>query len=208
MGCSSVCSGGVEGLSATSASEPGDFALLRGELAEVIEDCRLVEFDAEDVVESSTSSTTFHVCSVASGANDTRRLAIDFRRAARCSSIACFSDFLLSSASSSRAEASCSSSVLTATVLPFGLLDLVMGLNGSRTFSTPPIGPRTACVLALGAGVEKSMRRSPASFLVGDFPLLLPVLLLRVSSKVGIAFGGVRGIAGFKMDLIANVGDG
>lgn len=39
------------------------------------EDARLVEFAADDDVESSISSTTFHVCSVASGANETLRLA-------------------------------------------------------------------------------------------------------------------------------------
>jgi hypothetical protein len=39
------------------------------------DDARLVEFAEEDAVESSPSSTTFHVWSVASGANETRRLA-------------------------------------------------------------------------------------------------------------------------------------
>ena len=39
-------------------------------------DPRLVEFVAsDDVVASSGSSTTSHVCRVASGANETRRLA-------------------------------------------------------------------------------------------------------------------------------------
>ena len=42
-------------------------------------DARRVEFVASDeVVASSASSTTFHVCSVASGANETRRLAIGY----------------------------------------------------------------------------------------------------------------------------------
>ena len=39
------------------------------------EDARLVELAADDDVESSMSSTTFHVCNVASGAKETRRLA-------------------------------------------------------------------------------------------------------------------------------------
>lgn len=42
----------------------------------VSEDARLVEFvEADDVVESSPTSIFTHVCSVASGANDTRRFA-------------------------------------------------------------------------------------------------------------------------------------
>lgn len=43
----------------------------------VREDARLVEFDADDEVESSGISTTFHVCNVASGAKETRRFAFD-----------------------------------------------------------------------------------------------------------------------------------
>lgn len=40
-------------------------------------DARRVEFpDAEDVVESSAISNTFHVCRVASGANETLRFAV------------------------------------------------------------------------------------------------------------------------------------
>lgn len=39
-------------------------------------DARRVELpEADDVVESSGSSTTSHVCNVASGANETRRFA-------------------------------------------------------------------------------------------------------------------------------------
>ena len=40
-------------------------------------DARLVELAADDAVESSGISTTFHVCNVASGAKDTLRFAID-----------------------------------------------------------------------------------------------------------------------------------
>jgi hypothetical protein len=43
--------------------------------SEVRADARLVELDVDDEVESSGISTTFHVCNVASGANDTRRFA-------------------------------------------------------------------------------------------------------------------------------------
>lgn len=39
-------------------------------------DARLVEFAAEEEVESSGISTTFQVCRVASGAKDTRRFAV------------------------------------------------------------------------------------------------------------------------------------
>lgn len=42
----------------------------------VRDEARLVEFEAEDDVESSGISTTFQVCNVASGANDTRRFAV------------------------------------------------------------------------------------------------------------------------------------
>lgn len=40
------------------------------------DDARLVEFEVEDEVESSGISTTFQVCSVASGAKETRRFAL------------------------------------------------------------------------------------------------------------------------------------
>lgn len=39
------------------------------------EDAHRVEFEVDEEVESSGISTTFHVCNVASGAKDTRRLA-------------------------------------------------------------------------------------------------------------------------------------
>ena len=66
---------------------------------------RLVE--SVDVVESWLNSTSWKVCSVASAANDTRRLASDLRRASR-----------RSRSSRSRAAACCSSSVLTAILDP------------------------------------------------------------------------------------------
>lgn len=40
------------------------------------DDARLVELEVDEEVESSGISTTFHVCNVASGANDTRRFAV------------------------------------------------------------------------------------------------------------------------------------
>jgi hypothetical protein len=75
-----------------------------------------------------------------------------------------------------------------------------MGLKGSATFSTPDkeISPLSSL---LGAGVEKSIRRSSAPCLLGDLPL--PVLRFRSSSNVGIALGGVRGMVGLRIDLIA-----
>lgn len=61
-------------------SDPGigEVGCGNGELgnAAVIEETRLVELvEADEVVESSVINSTFHVCSVASGANDTRRFA-------------------------------------------------------------------------------------------------------------------------------------
>ena len=55
----------------------GDLGVGYGDPALAVKaDARRVEFvDADDVVESSGSSTTFHVCKVASGANDTLRFA-------------------------------------------------------------------------------------------------------------------------------------
>lgn len=44
--------------------------------SEVKVDARRVELEVDDEVESSGISTTFHVCNVASGANDTRRFAV------------------------------------------------------------------------------------------------------------------------------------
>ena len=75
---SSICSGGVDGASATSSER-----VVRGELGKDDElvmldsaDARRVEFVAsDDVVASSPVSTRSHVWSVASGANETRRLA-------------------------------------------------------------------------------------------------------------------------------------
>ncbi len=67
---SSICSGGVDGGSEASELGIGD-AVLADKA-----DARRVEFvDADEVVESSGSSTVSHVCKVASGANETLRLA-------------------------------------------------------------------------------------------------------------------------------------
>lgn len=74
-----------------------------------------------------------------------------------------------------------------------------IGLKGSRTSSVLEI-ERSAPFCMLGPGVEKSMRSSSAFCLLGDLPL--PVLRFLSSSNVGIAFGGVSGIAGLRMDLI------
>lgn len=53
------------------------FTSSSGSLFSVVrDDARLVEFEADDEVESSGISTTFHVWSVASGAKDTRRFAL------------------------------------------------------------------------------------------------------------------------------------
>ena len=91
--------------------------------------------------------------------------------------------------------------------LPLGLFDRVIGLNGSTTFSVPATGRVAEFVVIDGAGVEKSIRSS-SPCLLGDFDDPLPELLLRVSSKLGIAFGGVRGIVGFRIDLMDLVGEG
>ena len=55
----------------------GEFGVVKGDPALAVKlEARLVELvEADDVVESSGNSTTFHVCRVASGANDTLRFA-------------------------------------------------------------------------------------------------------------------------------------
>jgi len=74
-----------------------------------------------------------------------------------------------------------------------------IGLKGSKASSVPEID-RSAPFCVLGPGVEKSMRSSSGFCLPGDLPL--PVLRFLSSSNVGIALGGVSGIAGLRMDLI------
>jgi hypothetical protein len=74
-----------------------------------------------------------------------------------------------------------------------------IGLNGSTTVSAPDNDTSLPSCL-LGPGVEKSIKSSSAAFFVGDFPF--PVLRFRSSSNVGMALGGVKGIVGFKIDLI------
>lgn len=63
-------SSGEEGSSWAGACAGGWFS------AFCRDDARLVEFEVEDEVESSGISTTFQVCSVASGAKETRRFAL------------------------------------------------------------------------------------------------------------------------------------
>ena len=87
-----------------SSSDPADEGESRTPRVEPVKDARLVEFDTDDEVESSFSSTTFQVCRVASGANETRRLAMDLRRASLCSRIACLSRSLRSRSSRSLAS--------------------------------------------------------------------------------------------------------
>jgi hypothetical protein len=70
---SSTCSGGVEGGSSASDSGAGDVRL---EAWDTLEARLLASEDAEDVVASRRYSTTSHVCRVASGAKETRRLAV------------------------------------------------------------------------------------------------------------------------------------
>ena len=183
---SSICSRGVLGGSAD------------GDCCVVIEECRRVEFEAEDVVESSANSMTLHVCNVASGAKDTLRLAIDLRLMARLSSMACFSDCLLISASRLIKVSCCSSSVLVSVSTP-GELSLTIGLNGSGMVSAPVTG--TLPFLRAGPGVEKSISMSSPVIAFAGYSDL-PVLRLRNSSKVGMTFGGVKGTVGFSMDLI------
>ena len=164
----------------------------------VIDDCRRVEFEADEVVESSTSSITLHVWRVASGAKETLRFAIDFRRAARASNTACFWICLWSSAVGSVAPPSCSALVVML-VLLLGLLVPAAGLNGSAALSWFANDGLTEIKFVVGAGVEKSMRSSlPA--LEGDFDFA--VLRLRSSSKLGMFLGGVKGTDGFRIDLI------
>lgn len=183
---SATCSGGVFGLSADDGLDGDDPAL--GDCWVVIEDCLRVELDAELVVESSAISMTLQVCRVASGANDTRRCAIDFLLAARCSRMACFSALRLRSVSSP-------SSVDTAWSEEYCCC---VGLKGSSTVSAPVMGTSALC--RPGPGVEKSIRSSSPAF-AGDRGLDV-LRLVRNSSKDGITLGGVRGMLGFRIDLI------
>ena len=73
---SSSCSGGVEG-----GSESTSWARLNGDPPDGRER-RVASEESVDVVGSRINSITSHVCSVASGAKETRRLARVFRRAA------------------------------------------------------------------------------------------------------------------------------
>jgi len=77
-----------------------------------------------------------------------------------------------------------------------------MGLNGSCESPRSLTDARPA--IYEGAGVEKSISRSSTAPFAGDLPL--PVLFFRSSSKLGMAFGGVRGIVGFSIDRGVNKG--
>lgn len=165
-----------------------------GDCAAVSADCRLVEFEAEDVVESSMRSITVHVCRVASGANETRLSASDLGRAALCSMMA----FLRACRRCSSSSAECW--FCSASSFESGR---AIGLKTSTMFSVPGFkvpdpGSR------LGAGVEKSMSRSSGPSFAGDFAF--PVLFLRNVSNEGITFGGVSGTAGFSMDFGWKIG--
>jgi hypothetical protein len=77
---SSPCAGGVDGGSAGSEGGAGDAGV---DACETLEARRVASDEAEELVASRMYSTTSHVCSVASGAKETRRLASDLRRASR-----------------------------------------------------------------------------------------------------------------------------
>lgn len=76
----------------------------------------------------------------------------------------------------------------------------MIGLKGSCEALRSLIDAREAAFD--GPGVEKSIRRSSMGAFAGDLPF--PVLLFRSSSKLGMAFGGVRGIVGLSMDRGVN----
>ena len=65
----SISASGDEGASVCAAAGVAWFSVVK-------DDARRVELEVDDEVESSGISTTFHVCNVASGANDTRRFAL------------------------------------------------------------------------------------------------------------------------------------
>lgn len=155
------------------------------------------------MVESSGSSTTFHVCKVASGANETLRFAGGHVSSAITRiNVHLPSDFLLASLfasiscrSRSFAAACCSSSLRTAI--------RVGDRTGERGLEAPGVGE-------VSNGLGKPCVAFSASFLAGDFrgdfsgvcrPLALPGELLRARLWGGIAFGGDNAIVGFKIDL-------
>lgn len=126
---SSDCSG-VEG-----ASEPSEWKT-EGVLGEPIvpsdiPDCLLLALvELDDCVESAAYSTTSHVCKVASGAKETRRLARDLRRASRREMSSAF----FSSASRCLAASCCSSSVRRAIRFMDGIVGVVNGSSASLLF--------------------------------------------------------------------------
>mgnify|MGYP003311687086 CR=1 FL=1 len=110
-----------------------------------IPDCLLLAFvELEDCVESAAYSTTSHVCKVASGAKETRRLASDLRRASRRA----ISSAFFSSASRCLAASCCSSSVRRAIRFIGGSFGIVNGSGASLLFFT-------ALGLCLRAGIGR-----------------------------------------------------
>ena len=73
-----------------------------------------------------------------------------------------------------------------------------MGLNGSARASAPGI-VSLGRASRLGPGVEKSMSKSSGAFRAGDLAFVL--LFLCNSPNEGIAFGGVKGMLGLRIDL-------
>lgn len=184
---SSARDGGVEGGSDASETCVGvRRPCEEGDAADMAEARRVALVEADDVVESSGNSTISQVCSVASGAKDTRRLASDFRRASLRSRISFFSISRLSLSSRSLAAACCSSSVLNGTlVLP------------SRSWS------RAADV---SKGFERPLmvyRVADRSFFPGDMRLLFGLRLPARSG--GITLGGDNGILGLRIDFMKGI---
>jgi len=70
---SSACSGGVDGGSAGSDVGAGEAGV---DAWETLEALRVASEDADELVASRRYSTTSQVCSVASGAKETRRAAV------------------------------------------------------------------------------------------------------------------------------------
>lgn len=185
---SSTCSGGVDdGSEGSELGGPGVFGC--GDPIEPpdTDEARRVEFvEFDDVVESWYSTTTSHVCNVASGANDTLRFARDFLRASR-REITSFSISFLSFSSRSLAAACCSSSVRNVTrVSPPGALPSTW--NGLGRLSVP-------LIVALGP-TSKSIK---FSVFCADGGVAFLGLPLRVEMCAGISRSG--GIVGFRIDL-------
>ena len=185
----------------------GEAGALYGEpAAPDMVDARRVELpDALEVVESSGISTTSQVCSVASGANDTLRFAMQKSAGLPLDSEADLpSDFRLASLrascslrSRSFTAACCSSSVRTATrlwsLLGVGIRD---GDLCSARRALEGLGDACDPFWGVRFGEDTSIR-SPSPFRSG--------LCLRNFERGGIGFGGDKAIVGFKIDLYCGV---